>query len=329
MEYDLLSSPSFLSQASNASFDFNSLYNSIMIPPNSLHIGESSSGGESQALEATTSGIPHSQLLLDQQYHRDLMDRHNAVLAHLRETAKQAQALRQENINLKMANLDLNNRLTLLLKASSDYAAKFGAPSKFGMRRKSVPVGDDESTSQGQLWEDMGATTSSGDCHESPTSVMDSGRVERNNVDRVLLPKSISVRSSGYLKTAQAGGSRPENRSKASHTAQRVYLKGAKKEEQPLELEVYNQGMFKTELCNKWQETGACPYGDNCQFAHGLEELRPVLRHPRYKTEVCRMVLNGDPCPYGHRCHFRHSLTDQEKLIRALNSRSLNSSLSS
>nr|GMD18498.1 zinc finger CCCH domain-containing protein 15-like [Ipomoea batatas] len=173
---------------------------------------------------------------------------------------------------------------------------------------------------------------------------MDSGRVERNNVDRVLLPKSISVRSSGYLKTAQAGGSRPENRSKASHTAvisffpisfkqklaltnsQRVYLKGAKKEEQPLELEVYNQGMFKTELCNKWQETGACPYGDNCQFAHGLEELRPVLRHPRYKTEVCRMVLNGDPCPYGHRCHFRHSLTDQEKLIRALNSRSLNSS---
>ncbi|KAJ8548259.1 hypothetical protein K7X08_030728 [Anisodus acutangulus] len=119
----------------------------------------------------------------------------------------------------------------------------------------------------------------------------------------------------------KAGGSRPKNLTKSSvHTAQRVYVKGGgKKEEQPLELDVYNQGMFKTELCNKWQETGACPYRDNCQFAHGIEELRPVLLHLRYKTEVCRMVLNGDSCPYGHRCHFRHTLTDQEKLIRSLN----------
>lgn len=101
---------------------------------------------------------------------------------------------------------------------------------------------------------------------------------------------------------------------------QKVYVKGAK--EQQLELEVYDQGMFKTELCNKWEQTGTCPYGDNCQFAHGIEELRPVVRHPRYKTEVCRMVLNGVTCPYGHRCHFRHSLTDEEQLTRAINSKS-------
>lgn len=99
---------------------------------------------------------------------------------------------------------------------------------------------------------------------------------------------------------------------------QKVYVPGVKKEEEPLELEVYNQGMFKTELCNKWQETGECPYGDNCQFAHGVEELRPVLRHPRYKTEVCRMVLNGVVCPYGHRCHFRHALTEQERAMGPL-----------
>jgi butyrate response factor 1 len=81
------------------------------------------------------------------------------------------------------------------------------------------------------------------------------------------------------------------------------------------ELDVCNQGMFKTELCNKWEETGACPYGDQCQFAHGVAELRPVIRHPRYKTEVCRMVLTGQVCPYGHRCHFRHSLTAAERLL--------------
>lgn len=87
-----------------------------------------------------------------------------------------------------------------------------------------------------------------------------------------------------------------------------------KKEEEAstLEFEVYAQGMFRTELCNKWQETGSCPYGEHCQFAHGIAELRPVIRHPRYKTEICRMILAGGTCPYGHRCHFRHALTPQD-----------------
>ncbi|GKA41580.1 zinc finger CCCH domain-containing protein 14-like protein, partial [Tanacetum coccineum] len=101
---------------------------------------------------------------------------------------------------------------------------------------------------------------------------------------------------------------------------QRVRVAGEKKAGEGMEFEVYNQGMSKTELCNKWQETGACPYGDNCHFAHGISELRPVIRHPRYKTEVCRMVLAGDICPYGHPfvicfCHFRHSLTNEELLM--------------
>ncbi|KAI3862713.1 hypothetical protein MKX03_002005 [Papaver bracteatum] len=81
----------------------------------------------------------------------------------------------------------------------------------------------------------------------------------------------------------------------------------------PVELDACVQGMYKTELCNKWVQAGVCRYGDRCQFAHGFGELRPVVRHPRYKTEVCRGVLNGGFCPYGHRCHFRHVLTDQEK----------------
>eukprot|EP00850_Spirogloea_muscicola_P004095 SM000017S02835 [mRNA] locus=s17:551207:555719:- [translate_table: standard] len=76
--------------------------------------------------------------------------------------------------------------------------------------------------------------------------------------------------------------------------------------------DVYNQGTYKTELCNKWEEHGTCPYGSRCQFAHGVQQLRPVLRHPRYKTELCRMVASGAVCLYGHRCHFRHTLTPQE-----------------
>ncbi|KAL5745029.1 hypothetical protein ACOSP7_026175 [Xanthoceras sorbifolium] len=86
-------------------------------------------------------------------------------------------------------------------------------------------------------------------------------------------------------------------------------------ESRAAEMEIYNQGMWKTELCNKWEQTSTCPYAENCQFAHGITELQPVIRHPKYKTQVCRMVLYGDKCPYGHRCHFRHSLTQQERLL--------------
>ncbi|WVZ99680.1 hypothetical protein U9M48_044943 [Paspalum notatum var. saurae] len=145
-----------------------------------------------------------------------------------------------------------------------------------------------------------------------------------------VLPKSISVRSPGYLKMNHNGkhrASKPTNLG-----SQRVFVgvegkvKAEEEEEERqggeekkltagLEFEVYNQGMLKTELCNKWEETGACPYGDLCQFAHGVGELRPVIRHPRYKTEVCRMVLSGAVCPYGHRCHFRHSITPADHLF--------------
>ncbi|VFQ78175.1 unnamed protein product [Cuscuta campestris] len=297
MEYDYVFPSPFLSQASSSAFDLSSLYDAIMIPPDSPFFGESSGGGGENLPPFEAAAFPQPQILLDRRHHQDLVARQSAVLGNLREMAKQAQALRQENVNLKMANLDLNRRLALLLKASPDYASVHGGPPEFGVRRKSGPVGDQDSAGEGQPWEDLTAAAA------ALSSSCD--RRTRESPIGITLPKSISVRSRGYVKSAQA--------------AQKVHVKGGKKEEgPPLELEVYNQGMFKTELCNKWQETGGCPYGGRCQYAHGLDELRPVLRHPRYKTEVCRMVLNGGPCPYGHRCHFRHSLSRHEKHFRSL-----------
>ncbi|KAL4339561.1 hypothetical protein GQ457_08G014730 [Hibiscus cannabinus] len=123
------------------------------------------------------------------------------------------------------------------------------------------------------------------------------------------LTKSLSFRSPSYHKVNQ------QQRVVTPSVTPRMYVSSKERREEEIEMEVYNQGMVKTELCNKWQETGACPYGDLCQFAHGIAELRPVIRHPRYKTQVCRMVLAGEACPYGHRCHFRHSLTEQEQLL--------------
>lgn len=64
---------------------------------------------------------------------------------------------------------------------------------------------------------------------------------------------------------------------------------------------------YKTELCRPFQEYGYCKYGDKCQFAHGLHDLRSLPRHPKYKTELCRTFYSNGYCPYGTRCHFIHS----------------------
>ncbi|KAG6389911.1 hypothetical protein SASPL_151386 [Salvia splendens] len=308
----------------NGEFDFDLnplMYSSIFSPNHSSSFENnylnddgspnfSSAGGE-KALDPC---LPQFQQLLSQ----DLTNRHRMVLMRLRSAAKQAQTLRQENVNLKMANLDLNNQLNLLLNSPPPFRGVDADP------RPGLENLDDRMR---KMSEEEEGTSENEAVARSPTSVMDSGQGGLGE-KRVHLPKSISVRSNGYLKAARdyasSSGAGPKvvKALNENNGTQKVYVKGGKKE-QAVELEVYNQGMFKTELCNKWQQTGACPYGANCQFAHGIAELRPVLRHPRYKTEVCRMVLNGVPCPYGHRCHFRHTLTEEEELVRAMNTNTL------
>jgi len=77
-----------------------------------------------------------------------------------------------------------------------------------------------------------------------------------------------------------------------------------------IEEELMKQNLYKTELCQSWMETGACRYGPKCQYAHGKDEIRTVIRHPKYKTEVCKTFSNTGQCPYGKRCRFIHQLTD-------------------
>ncbi|XP_062275562.1 mRNA decay activator protein ZFP36L1-like [Scomber scombrus] len=64
---------------------------------------------------------------------------------------------------------------------------------------------------------------------------------------------------------------------------------------------------YKTELCRTFEESGVCKYGAKCQFAHGMDEMRGLSRHPKYKTEPCRTFHTIGFCPYGARCHFIHN----------------------
>ncbi|KAL8549868.1 hypothetical protein ACS0TY_008638 [Phlomoides rotata] len=237
--------------------------------------------------------------------YQQLYNRYKLCFAQLQDLVEELDTLRRENESLRLSNADLSHRVSVLFTR------------------------DRLLTDLNRLNIASPPAAAPRAAHLTATQPLaELNRVDRKSTERVTLPKSISVRTSGYLKTSRPGRDtnwqKPVNQISAATDAyelgpysgwqQRVYVPGSKKEE-ALELDVYNQGMTKTELCNKWQETGACPYGENCQFAHGIKELRPVIRHPRYKTEVCRMVLAGDTCPYGHRCHFRHSLTEEERLM--------------
>ena len=76
-----------------------------------------------------------------------------------------------------------------------------------------------------------------------------------------------------------------------------------------------NPNRYKTELCRPFQEYGHCRYGDKCQFAHGKEDMRNPMRHPKYKTEFCRTFHSQGYCPYGARCHFVHSTGEVRPLL--------------
>ena len=72
-----------------------------------------------------------------------------------------------------------------------------------------------------------------------------------------------------------------------------------------------NYSRYKTELCRQFSENGECKYGDKCQFAHGINDLKDVNRHPKYKTDYCKTFHSKGFCPYGPRCHFIHEFYEK------------------
>ena len=64
---------------------------------------------------------------------------------------------------------------------------------------------------------------------------------------------------------------------------------------------------YKTELCQKFMETGECPYGIKCRFAHGKNELISKNIGINYKKKLCKSFSQFGFCPYGSRCNFLHN----------------------
>lgn len=82
---------------------------------------------------------------------------------------------------------------------------------------------------------------------------------------------------------------------------------------------------YKTRMCAKFLK-GNCNNGENCTFAHGIEDMREpppnwqeIIREKDgaaktwtddqrliHKMKLCKKFYNGEECPYGGKCNFLH-----------------------
>lgn len=157
-----------------------------------------------------------------------------------------------------------------------------------------------------------------------------------------VLQKQNSSRGSNSFELAEMGSTFVDSLPASGNTSSAVKGKGT------------GSIFFKTKLCCKFR-AGTCPYNSNCNFAHGMEELRKpppgweemvaaqeaerasrgannnqiqVVAEPTgggnqgdnqrfHKTpRACRKFYTEEGCPYGERCIFMHD--DQGSQIRVL-----------
>jgi len=76
--------------------------------------------------------------------------------------------------------------------------------------------------------------------------------------------------------------------------------------------------LYKTKLCERFEQEGACPYETRCTFAHGAAELRvrlhqaPESEHHNnrstelFKTRLCARFMSQGHCDFEGKCIFAH-----------------------
>lgn len=218
MQQDTPASTMMMNQMSSAADIFSPPpYSSIFFhsatSPTTFKASPCTSEGQSTinaASFATTAAKHLSRLMSD---HKELLSRQSLCLAQLRKTFKEAETLRQENTNLRLANVELSNQVNLLIQATlqsqyqavpfSDYPEQYGSSSLSAAAEK-FSVGVDgcgfEKERECEDW-DEGFYSK----NQNQSSVIEKNLVEdhKEENDRVSLPKSISVRSNGFLKISQ------------------------------------------------------------------------------------------------------------------------------
>jgi len=75
-----------------------------------------------------------------------------------------------------------------------------------------------------------------------------------------------------------------------------------------------NPATYKVYMCRRLIEEKTCRYGDTCDFAHSLEEMRPMPPpQPGYKDSLCKFFEEKKECKWGKDCKFAHGKKEMIK----------------
>jgi len=75
---------------------------------------------------------------------------------------------------------------------------------------------------------------------------------------------------------------------------------------------------YKSEICKNFEIQGFCPYGDKCDYAHGIHELRLINQIQSNKLIKCRYFFQNGFCMYGKRCQFSHKILNDFNINKFL-----------
>ena len=250
--------------------------------------------------------------------YQDVADRYELCLARLADAADDAAALRRENAELRNANADLTRRLALLSGIGKQVAAAAAAAEEARRLRfgepKAVPAAKDCATEKPAVLPPKSISVRSNDYLKmnQPQQVQAPATpAEDNRKPRASNP--TTNRSSVSSPSSRSRLANLTPRSLASDIVactllmrcmdqQRVYKGngGDRRSEEPkeqrtaggVELEVYNQGMLKTELCNKWEETGTVlslrMLGEHCRLTEAAVGSGGLRASPTKRARVGR-----------------------------------------
>ena len=72
--------------------------------------------------------------------------------------------------------------------------------------------------------------------------------------------------------------------------------------------EVESDQPIPTAMCSHFTEHGSCPQGQNCQFSHGMQELRQAggQAAASYETVLCKVWLDTGVCGNRAQCGAAH-----------------------
>ena len=65
----------------------------------------------------------------------------------------------------------------------------------------------------------------------------------------------------------------------------------------------------------KLKDNGVCHFGDMCNYAHSIQELKPAALPAKYKTTLCRRLWEKGTCSNGDQCSSSHNLRPNEAEI--------------